>query len=157
LTDEPVGAGTRSWSSTPTTKWSVTRNARSRCPNTRLAGSHFGIAAYQTALASGLRDGPTANVTRAPWANHVKQPELLTEQAAARDGIPVAALSAEGCTGPASRDTAAETVTDTSRGCPGSARPIHSGHSRRPGMANQAPSMDHPTAAHHWAQRAIRA
>jgi hypothetical protein len=84
-------------------EWSVTRNARSRCPKTRLAGEHFGIAAHKTALASGLPDGPTANVTRAPWAYHVKQPELLTEQAAARDGIPVAALTVEGCTGPAPR------------------------------------------------------
>jgi hypothetical protein len=63
--------------------------------NQSLAGEHFGIAAYDAALASGLLDVPTADAARAFQSDHKQHRDLLSEQIVSRGGTPVAALNAE--------------------------------------------------------------
>ena len=63
--------------------------------NESLAGEHFGIAAYEAALGSGLLDEPTADVARAFESDHRRHRDLLAEQIAARGGSPVAALGSD--------------------------------------------------------------
>jgi len=63
--------------------------------NEGLAGEHFGIAAYDAALASGLLDEGTAMVARKFQSDHEQHRALLTEQIVARGGTPVAPLRAE--------------------------------------------------------------
>jgi hypothetical protein len=63
--------------------------------NRSLAGEHFGIAAYDAALASGLLDVPTAEAARAFQSDHKQHRDLLSEQIVSRGGTPVAALDAE--------------------------------------------------------------
>jgi hypothetical protein len=60
--------------------------------NESLAGEHFGIAAYDAALGSGLLDEPTADVARAFQSDHKRHRDLLAEQIVARGGTPLAAL-----------------------------------------------------------------
>ena len=63
--------------------------------NQSLAGEHFGIAAYDAALGSGLLNEPTAKVARAFQSDHKRHRDLLTEQIVARDGTPVARRGAD--------------------------------------------------------------
>src|SRR5262245_1553205 len=62
--------------------------------NQGLAGEHFGIAAYDAALGSGLLDESTADVARAFQSDHKKHRDLLTEQLVACGGNPVSPLEA---------------------------------------------------------------
>lgn len=62
--------------------------------NQGLAGEHFGIAAYEAALGTGLLDDQVAGVARAFQADHQHHRDLLAEQIVARGGTPVAALEA---------------------------------------------------------------
>lgn len=62
--------------------------------NQGLAGEHFGIAAYDAALGSGLLDEPTADVARAFQSDHKKHRDLLIEQIVTRGGMPVSPLEA---------------------------------------------------------------
>jgi rubrerythrin len=64
--------------------------------NQNLAGEHFGIAAYDAALASGLLDDPTAEAARAFQSDHKQHRDLLSEQIVSRGGTPVSALDADG-------------------------------------------------------------
>jgi len=63
--------------------------------NESLAGEHFGIAAYDAALGSGLLYEPTADVAGAFQSDHKRHRDLLAEQIAARGGTPVAALASD--------------------------------------------------------------
>jgi len=63
--------------------------------NEGLAGEHFGIAAYQAALESGLLDEGTAAVAKAFQGDHEAHRERLVSLVSARGGQPVAALSPE--------------------------------------------------------------
>lgn len=63
--------------------------------NASLSGEHFGIAAYDAALGSGLLDELTAGVARAFQSDHKRHRDLLAEQIAARGGTPVAALGSD--------------------------------------------------------------
>ena len=63
--------------------------------NEGLAGVHFGIAAYDAALASGLLDEVTAMLARKFQSDHQQHRALLTEQIVARGGTPVAPLAAD--------------------------------------------------------------
>ena len=63
--------------------------------NQTLATEHFGIAAYDAALGTGLLDGPTADAARAFRSDHMKHRELIVEQIVARGGTPVSSRSAE--------------------------------------------------------------
>jgi len=63
--------------------------------NEGLAGEHFGVAAYDAALASGLLDEQTAAVARSFQSDHKFHRAALTEQIVARGGTPVAALAAD--------------------------------------------------------------
>ncbi len=63
--------------------------------NDGLAGEHFGIAAYDAALASGLLDDATAMIARKFRSDHDQHRALLTEQIVARGGRPVVPLAAD--------------------------------------------------------------
>ena len=63
--------------------------------NESLAGEHFGIAAYDAALGSGLLDEPTADVALAFQSDHKRHRDLLAERIDARGGTPVAALGSD--------------------------------------------------------------
>jgi hypothetical protein len=60
--------------------------------NDGLAGEHFGIAAYEAALGTGLLDDGTATVARAFQSDHKQHRALLTKEILARGGTPVVAL-----------------------------------------------------------------
>ena len=60
--------------------------------NEALAGEHFGIAAYDAALASGLLDEQTAAVAKAFQSDHMFHRDALTKQVMARGGEPVSPL-----------------------------------------------------------------
>jgi hypothetical protein len=62
--------------------------------NDGLAGEHFGIAAYEAALGTGLLDDGTATVARAFQSDHKQHRALLTKEILARGGTPVVALDA---------------------------------------------------------------
>jgi hypothetical protein len=62
--------------------------------NDGLAGEHFGIAAYEAALGTGLLDDGTATVARAFQSDHQQHRALLTKEIFTRGGTPVAALDA---------------------------------------------------------------
>jgi hypothetical protein len=62
--------------------------------NDALAGEHFGIAAYEAALGTGLLDDGTAAVARAFQSDHQQHRNLLTKEIFARGGTPVVALEA---------------------------------------------------------------
>jgi hypothetical protein len=61
--------------------------------NQSLAGEHYGIAAYDAAMGSGLLDEQTTTVARAFQGDHMAHRDLLTEQIMARGGTPEAARS----------------------------------------------------------------
>lgn len=61
--------------------------------NEGLAGEHFGIAAYDAALASGLLDEQTAAVAKAFQSDHKFHRAALTRQILARGGEPVSPLA----------------------------------------------------------------
>lgn len=61
--------------------------------NEGLAGEHFGIAAYDAALASGLLDEQTATVATSFQSDHKFHRAALTKEIVARGGTPVAALT----------------------------------------------------------------
>ena len=63
--------------------------------NELVAGEHYGIAAYEAAIGSGLLDEPTANVARAFQSDHVKHRDVLSEQITARGGMAAEASSPE--------------------------------------------------------------
>jgi hypothetical protein len=63
--------------------------------NDGLAGEHFGIAAYEAALGTGLLDDGTAAVARAFQSDHKQHRALLTKEILARGGTPVSALDAD--------------------------------------------------------------
>jgi hypothetical protein len=63
--------------------------------NAGLAGEHFGIAAYQAALDSGLLDEGTAAVARAFQRDHEAHRDRLASIVVARGGDPTPALTAE--------------------------------------------------------------
>jgi Ferritin-like domain len=63
--------------------------------NDSLAGEHFGVAAYDAALASGLLDEPTAMMARNFRSDHQWHRALLSEQIVARGGTPVVPLAAD--------------------------------------------------------------
>lgn len=62
--------------------------------NRGLAGEHFGIAAYEAALGTGLLTEQVAAVARAFQSDHARHRDLLSEQIIRRGGTPVAALAA---------------------------------------------------------------
>ena len=62
--------------------------------NDGLAGEHFGIAAYEAALGTGLLDDGTATVARAFQSDHKQHRALLTKEILTRGGTPVVALDA---------------------------------------------------------------
>ncbi len=62
--------------------------------NDGLAGEHFGIAAYEAALGTGLLDEGTASVARAFQSDHKQHRALLTKEILARGGTAVVALGA---------------------------------------------------------------
>jgi hypothetical protein len=62
--------------------------------NDGLAGEHFGIAAYEAALGTGLLDDGTATVARAFQADHEQHRALITKEILARGGTPVVSLDA---------------------------------------------------------------
>jgi hypothetical protein len=63
--------------------------------NESLAGEHFGIAAYEAAIGSGLLDEGTVAVARAFQSDHEHHRDALVEQIRSRGGAPVAALAAD--------------------------------------------------------------
>jgi rubrerythrin len=63
--------------------------------NEGLAGEHFGIAAYQAALNSGLLDEGTTMVAKSFQSDHEAHRDRLASLVTARGGDPVQALSAE--------------------------------------------------------------
>jgi bacterioferritin (cytochrome b1) len=63
--------------------------------NQTLAVEHYGIAAYDAALGTGLLDGPTADAARAFRSDHMKHADLVIEQIVARGGTPVSPRSAD--------------------------------------------------------------
>ena len=63
--------------------------------NEGLAGEHFGIAAYDAALATGLLDEQTAAVAKSFQADHKFHRAALTKQILARGGAPASALAAD--------------------------------------------------------------
>jgi hypothetical protein len=63
--------------------------------NGTLATEHFGIAAYDAALASGLLDEPTASAAQAFRSDHMRHRELVSAEITARGATPVAQLSAD--------------------------------------------------------------
>ena len=63
--------------------------------NQTLATEHYGIAAYDAALGSGLLDEPTAAAARAFRSDHMRHRELMIEQIVSRGGTPVSPRSAE--------------------------------------------------------------
>jgi Ferritin-like domain len=62
--------------------------------NHGLAGEHFGIAAYEAAIATGLLDEQVVGVARSFQSDHAHHRDLLTAQIEFRGGTPVAPLSA---------------------------------------------------------------
>lgn len=62
--------------------------------NEGLAGEHFGIAAYDAALSTGLLDEETAAVAKAFQSDHEFHRTALTEQILSRGGNAVAPLPA---------------------------------------------------------------
>ena len=60
--------------------------------NRGLAGEHFGVAAYDAALATGLLDEQTAAVAKAFQSDHKYHRAALTKQIVSRGGTPVSAL-----------------------------------------------------------------
>jgi hypothetical protein len=63
--------------------------------NQTLAIEHFGIAAYDAALGTGLLDGPTADAARAFRSDHMQHRALIAEQIVSRGGTPVAPRDAD--------------------------------------------------------------
>jgi hypothetical protein len=63
--------------------------------NETLATEHYGIAAYDAALSTGLLDEPTADAARAFRFDHMRHRELMVEQIVSRGGTPVSPRSAE--------------------------------------------------------------
>ena len=63
--------------------------------NRTLATEHFGIAAYDAALASGLLDEPTASAARAFRSDHMRHRDLISEEITARGGMAVPPLGAD--------------------------------------------------------------
>jgi len=63
--------------------------------NESLAGEHFGVAAYDAAVGTGLLDEPTAGIARAFQGQHRDHGLRLSELITARGGKPVAPLSAD--------------------------------------------------------------
>jgi hypothetical protein len=63
--------------------------------NETLTTEHYGIAAYDAALGSGLLDEPTADAARAFRSDHMRHRELMVEQIVARGGTPVSPRSAD--------------------------------------------------------------
>ena len=63
--------------------------------NRTLATEHFGIAAYDAALASGLLDEPTASASRAFQSDHMQHRDLVSAEITARGGMPVPPLAAD--------------------------------------------------------------
>jgi len=63
--------------------------------NAGLAGEHFGIAAYQAALDSGLLDEGTAAVAKAFQNDHEAHRDRLASVVAERGGEPVPSLPAD--------------------------------------------------------------
>src|SRR5262245_43331116 len=57
--------------------------------NQTLAIEHFGIAAYDAALATGLLDAPTVDAARAFRSDHMQHRTLIIEQIVSRGGTPV--------------------------------------------------------------------
>src|SRR5262249_26353930 len=57
--------------------------------NQTLAIEHFGIAAYDAALATGLLDSPTVEAARAFRSDHMQHRVLIIEQIVSRGGTPV--------------------------------------------------------------------
>jgi hypothetical protein len=62
--------------------------------NEGLAGEHFGIAAYEAALGTGLLDEQTAAVAKSFQSDHQFHRAVLTEQIQSRGGKAVSALPA---------------------------------------------------------------
>jgi hypothetical protein len=62
--------------------------------NQGLAGEHFGIAAYEAAIGTGLLDEATTAVARSFQADHKHHRDLLVAEVEARGGTAVTALSA---------------------------------------------------------------
>lgn len=63
--------------------------------NNALADQHFGIAAYEAALGTGLLDQATADVARAFQSDQQVHRDVLTEQITSRGGTPVRPLDPE--------------------------------------------------------------
>lgn len=63
--------------------------------NSSLAGEHFGVAAYEAAISTGLLDDGVVDVARAFQADHRRHAERLTELVVERGGTPVAARAME--------------------------------------------------------------
>ena len=63
--------------------------------NESLAGEHFGIAAYDAALNSGLLDEQTASVAKSFQSDHMFHRATLTKEILARGDRPVGALAPE--------------------------------------------------------------
>jgi hypothetical protein len=57
--------------------------------NRTLATEHFGIAAYDAALASGLLDEPTASAARAFQSDHMQHRDLISSEIVARGSTAV--------------------------------------------------------------------
>lgn len=67
--------------------------------NAGLGGEHFGIAAYQAALDSGLLDAGTAAVAKAFQTDHEAHRDRLASLVATHGGEPVPALAVESYAG----------------------------------------------------------
>jgi hypothetical protein len=63
--------------------------------NQGLAGEHFGIAAYEAAIGTGLLDDGTVAVARSFQSDHACHRDLLIEQIQARGGVAPVALAAD--------------------------------------------------------------
>jgi len=63
--------------------------------NRILADEHFGIAAYDAAVDSGLLDGATASAARAFRSDHIEHRELVSREIIVRGGEPLKAQTAE--------------------------------------------------------------
>jgi Ferritin-like domain len=62
--------------------------------NQGLAGEHFGIAAYEAAIATGLLDEAVVGVARSFQSDHARHRDVLAEQIELRGGKPVSPLDA---------------------------------------------------------------
>jgi hypothetical protein len=63
--------------------------------NRILADEHFGIAAYDAALGSGLLDETTASAARAFRSDHIQHRDVVSTEITARGGQPLESLSAD--------------------------------------------------------------